>query len=459
MGTGIPVPPVIPEGSKAFTVCVPDDPFFYGVVMGLLKQATFKYFWAGTDEQKTAVTDRMLEMYYGYQDQAGCMDCDQIADCIENDAATQAAIAEAITSNTLIQNAINNVYNPVPGGGTMPPEVSGQNVTGPNPTCNLDALWGYIDTGIESMNAANRDSQEVIETLSQPAERLATLLSAIPGVGILPVDEIVAYGQGLWSDDLFTAYVANDTAPYRTQLKCDLFCIARDAGCVVSVDMLVDLFLDRLSFSGAKTLDYIVSYLVAGTWVGTEINDTFYLAQALWLKYGDQFFHILGLPGIGILFGLGEPSDDWTLLCDCPEFWEHTIDFTASNGGFEAFVNEGIPRALWVDGSGWGRAGTGDAVQMANIQIQRAGLSSFNIQLMRITCTEAPTLGYQFRMNDVSGGAYASGLVGAGNTTHDITLDNTGTGMWLNAADNDGENMSGFMTTLYMTGTGTNPFL
>src|SRR6185369_4306761 len=105
MGTGIPVPATIPEGSKAFIVCVPDDPFFYGVVMGLLKQATFKYFWDGTEEQKEAVTDRMLTMYYGYQDQVGCMDCENIADCIENDEATQAALAAAIRSSNAIQQA------------------------------------------------------------------------------------------------------------------------------------------------------------------------------------------------------------------------------------------------------------------------------------------------------------------------------------------------------------------
>jgi len=320
MGTGIPVPEVIPEGSKAFTVCVPDDPFFFGVVMGLLKQATFKYFWDGTEEQKTAVTDRMLIMYYGYQDQVGCMDCANVAGCIEGDEETQAAIAAAIASSTLIQQAIANVYNELGVGGTMNAATRDRNLTGVNEGCNLNKLWGFIAGGIDGMNANNIDAQQSAELVSNIFERAALVVGAIPGIGVLPVDEVIGYAQGLWSDDLFEVYEANDTTEYRNTLKCDIFCLAQANGCKVTIDLLRQYFLDRLSFAGDQTVDNIVQFLIDGVWTGTQVNDTFYLAQVIWMQNGNKFFKVQGVMSFSVLFALGEPSDDWELLCeDCPE--------------------------------------------------------------------------------------------------------------------------------------------
>jgi len=337
VGTGIPVPPVIPEGSKAFTICVPDDPFFYGVVMGLLKQATFKYYWAGTDEQVTAVTERMLIMYYGYQDQAGCMDCEQVADCIENDEGTQDAIANAIRSSTSIQNALRDTYDPNQPGVDMPESVSGENVAGENPGCDLDVLWGWIIAGVNEMDTNNRDAQEVFEGLSNQWERISTVLSGIPGVGVLPVDEVVRYAQGLWSDDLFEAYEANDTLTYRRALACDLFCLAQANDCQLTLDMMLNYFLERITYSGSQTLGNIVSYLVAGTWTGTQINDTFYLAQLLFLKFGNAFFKLIGIKPIQIMFQLGEASNAHTLLCeDCP------AEYQWENVGIIGSCGEGV---------------------------------------------------------------------------------------------------------------------
>lgn len=298
--------------------------------MGALKATTFKYYWNGTDEQKEAVTDRMLRMYYDYQEQTGCMDCEQIIDCILNDDDTQDAIAAAINANTSIQEAINDVYNSLQQGGFMPASVTGAAITGSNPECDLNTLWGWIDGGIEGMNANNIDAQQIAESQSNVFERIASISSAIPGIGVLPVDEILSYIQGLWSDDLFEAYEANDTTEYRRTLKCDIFCLARANDCKVTLDLLEEYFKGRLSYTGGEVLQELIEFLAGGTWTGTLVNDTFYLAQLLWLKYGNQYFKVLGLMGISTMFRLGEPSDDWELLCEeCPTEWCYEWDFAA----------------------------------------------------------------------------------------------------------------------------------
>lgn len=344
MGRGIPVPPVIPEGSKAFTICVPDDPFFYGVVMGALKVMTFNYYWQGSREQIELVTDRMKTMYFSYQDQDGCMDCAQVADCIENDAGTQEAIANAIRTSTSIQDALRDAYDEFQRGKDMPPDVSGQDVTGANPGCNLDKLWGWIIAGVNEMDTNNRDSQQVVETISNQWERISSLVAAIPGLGVLPVDEIIGYVQGLWSDDLIDAYEANDTLTYRRQIACDLFCLAQDNGCTLTLDMMLNYFLNRIAYSGLQTVGNIVGYLIGGTWSGTQINDTFYIAQLAFLKFGNAFFKLVGIKPIEIMFQLGEPSDDWMLLCE-----SCIPTYTVTNVGIIGRCGEGALETFEVE--------------------------------------------------------------------------------------------------------------
>lgn len=256
MGTGIPVPPVIPEGSKAFTICVPDDPFFYGVVMGLLKTATFKYYWAGTEEQVAAVTDRMLEMYYGYQDQVGCMDCDQIADCIDNDEATQAALARAIAGSNAIQQALAQQFDPSKRGVEVPGWYTAQNAAKGNPTCDPDIAFGHIRDGlVERSFQRVIDVLEQIEFVTDNQEMLAQLVNAIPVVGAL-FDVVPVTDWILWFDNVRAwmrdAFEAGDTVDLRDTVACDLFCLWQ-IDCSLSIQQIADYYQD-------KTLELVPSW-------------------------------------------------------------------------------------------------------------------------------------------------------------------------------------------------------
>src|SRR5688572_6929154 len=153
MARGIPVPAVIPEGSKPFVLCVPDDPFFYGVVAGVLKILTFNYYWQGTREEIEAVTDRMKTMYYDYQEQTGCMEiiCDVVADCLSEEYAPLIeALATAISTNPqlieAVASAVTSAGGAVPGDpiteeqrndSTLP-----ENVKNEFGACLPDELWG-----------------------------------------------------------------------------------------------------------------------------------------------------------------------------------------------------------------------------------------------------------------------------------------------------------------------------
>jgi len=170
------------------------------------------------------------------------------------------------------------------------------------------------------MNTNKLDAFEVTETATNIAERVVLLMGAIPVLETLPVDEVLDYAQQIWTDDLFEAYAANDTTGYRDQLKCDLFCIAQANGCQLSMDNVRDYFAGRVGASPEDAIAEAIAYVLAGTWVGTEVNDLFYWAQVSLMMFGNKYFNLVGLKPFAIYLKLGTPSTAWTLLCEtCPE--------------------------------------------------------------------------------------------------------------------------------------------
>lgn len=363
MGTGIPVPAIIPEGSKAFVLCVPDDPFFYGVVMGLLKAATFKYYWNGTEEQKTAVTDRMLVMYYNYQDQVGCMICDLITECITSgNEALIAALADAIANNPDLRAAI-NAANAENGGGTpgspITPEQAAQdtlpeNVRDEGGACNLDSLWGAILYLIQSGNRAITDFFEIVESASNTLENMEIVSKAIPAAGNY-ISAAAGFADQL-QEVIAEGYAAAYTETFEEQLACDIFCLAK-LDCDLSIDNLMEVINNRLT----EPLDLgdfgeIMAGVATGTWVGDDIANVAFLIFFSALRFGQQFLDTIGIRPLTVLMSLGADqlaSDNWESLCACLYDWERDYDFTLSEQGWEAIVSP-VAQAIWSAGNGWG---------------------------------------------------------------------------------------------------------
>jgi len=363
MGSGIPVPPVIPEGSKAFILCVPDDPFFYGVVMGALKQMTFKYYWAGTDEQKTAVTDRMLTMYYDYQEQVGCMICDMVAECFaDGNEALIEALAEAIRNNSLLQIAIADALASqggyTPGlpltGGQAGANLLPENVRDEFGNCVPDNLWGAMLYLVQSGNRIITDFFEVLEVASNTLESMEIVSKAIPAAG-----DYISAAAGFadqMAEVIAEGYAGAYTEAYEQGLACDLFCLSLTT-CDLSLDAVINLLNNRLSepFSLAD-FGEIMAGIAAGSWtVGDEIADVAFLVFFAALRFGQQFGDTLGIRPIPVLMSLGADqlaSNNWEVLCeDClPTFDDY--DFTVSDQGFVEIV---AGTAVYVPGEGWAR--------------------------------------------------------------------------------------------------------
>ena len=360
---------------RCISVVVPDDDSYAILLAGFYAILTRAYNWQGDYADRGAVASRMLDAFT-LTDWLTCMDCVGVAECIGDSTDVRSALEQwfidALPGSSGMQTVINNVYSPY-APGEMPPSVTGTDLLPATIACDQDKAWGAVSQLVESMHQNNLDSFEVAEGVTNLVERAQLLFSAIPVLETLPVDEAVEYVETLWTDDLFEAYVANDTTAYRDEIKCALFCLATTGDCKLSIDDVFNYFINRLSGSTSDTFAELVAFLIAGTWTGTEINDAFFAGQILIMKYGNQFFDAIGIRPFQMYLSIGErtPSDAWELICDtCPDPVEWaivplegyntgTLSFNAGTGeytlvaesntdGYYRAVARGISTGDWI---------------------------------------------------------------------------------------------------------------
>ena len=248
--------------------------------------------------------------------------CDQIAECIASNAATQAAIRDFVTGDTEINQHIQEV------------STAGQPMTGPQiealigDSCDEDAAFGGWTALIRQMDANNRDLFERIEVGTNAIERTNLTISALPGIGLLPIDELFGFFDELL-DNLVENYAAQYTTTLEDELRCDLFCLALDNDCGLNFDQLFTYFNDRIggSFTVESLLLDILSFIGSGSWSGTQIVDAMMLLQVSILRTSSTFidFPVYSLQKTYTL-GLNDPDPDWSTLCDCGWSWTFPTD-------------------------------------------------------------------------------------------------------------------------------------
>lgn len=250
--------------------------------------------------------------------------CALVIGCITDDddvrnALNQWFVDQINDTSSDVYNAVQQVYNQNVGGQPMPPSVYGMPLY--DTDCNLDVLFGALVYMLGRMEQNNVDLQELAEEFSNALERADTLISAIPVFETLPVDEVIGYAQGLMTDDLFEAYNAAITEEYMEDIECDLFCIAQENGCTLTVDLMFHYFYGRILGDPTQELAQLMIYLATGVWTGTEVADVFFSLQLIAMKYGNQFMGVIGIKSVVGYMGIGAhmPDETWVEICDeCP---------------------------------------------------------------------------------------------------------------------------------------------
>jgi hypothetical protein len=211
----------------------------------------------------------------------------------------------------------------------LPPEQGGG--------CDYDALFGGIRSFVNIIADTILNFWQMMDIEGRDISKAARLLSAIPILGNLPVDEL-ATARDFLVDEVIDAYFAYDTPLARDQIACKIFTIVKCQNkCDVNYNdiaqALAELALDVVVPGSVEELWGLITNLIAG-----------FTAPEL-VYYGSISMAIgalgLGTTALGINFldlttmvalGYDEPSSDWQLLCQpCATGWEFVGNVTIIN--------------------------------------------------------------------------------------------------------------------------------
>jgi len=287
--------------------------------------------------------------------------CEQVAECITdgNEALIQ-ALAEAIANNPVLREAIADATEEN-GGGTPGVPLSDSsaaadrlpdNVRDEEGDCVENALWGACLYLVQSANRAITDFFELTEAASNTLETSGIVASAIPAAGQY-ASAAVEFADQI-AENLQEGYAGAYTEGYEEQLACAFFCSARE-NCELSIDTIIDILNERLpSPEDVSNFGLVMARIGTGTYTGPEIADAAMYIYFTALRFGQKFADQLGIRPLTDLMSLGADqlaSDNWTVLCDCPESWEYTATLTELEFWDNyAFADGGI----WSAGNGWG---------------------------------------------------------------------------------------------------------
>lgn len=355
--------PVTPSSTVCFTITIPNAVQYRAALFGQLNALGEWYTWDHpTDGTYCADCEEAAQLWRDaianatFSDECGgSMSCDDVADCIENDPAVQNALAQQILSNPSNQTT---VYQTSVYGAPLNAAQRSAPLASP-PECDLDVLFAMCTAIIDQLHANNEDFLEILEVASNPTERARNVISAIPGIGLLPIDEAIEFINQM-VEEIQENYDAQYTTSIRDELRCALFCAAKDApDCIVTFDMLTTIFEDRLNYylDPVNTVLAFVQYFVTSTWAGTTVVDIMTLCQVAFWREASNWLgvNIRTLQLVARLV-IDNPDPDWEILCtECatPPV-EDCYPFASSQHSFIPYFNGFVEYATYSGGNGFG---------------------------------------------------------------------------------------------------------
>lgn len=327
----MPIPlPSLPEDNTTICLVIPNSPEWRQIYMGALQILAQWWYWeVENPEDSYDVIQRVMECaYLTGNNYEGCMelDCQDIIDCLNDpESDVLQTILDAVNSQNSNQLTSYSYHNK--------DLILGE---GGNPTCDKDVLWGGIVNLVESANQNNIDALEILEVSTNQYEFLADVLTDILGVEVPVADAMLDWVVWL-QQSILENYNAQITQEYLETIQCGLFCIAQET-CELSPNDIYGYFANRVgsTFTFDSAIADVLTYLVTGSWSGTEIADVMFMSQFAFRALVGQWFNFVAFNSVDLDFRLGmnNPDNDWELLCNCDDEWEHEFDFTTGQHGW-----------------------------------------------------------------------------------------------------------------------------
>jgi hypothetical protein len=480
MSSGYPTPDN-PEMQTFTNVCItiPSsiEDVFYQVLLGQISEMAKEYYWKAegtmTPEMAAFLWSQTLAMTSGDLEECSTMSCEDVADCIESNAATQAAIQAFLESAG---------YGSGQGTPTTPSIytgnqelLDGSQITG----CDNDSLFGAVTQLVDLMNTMLTDFFEFVEGETEQVEKWAALLEAIPITNILAIDDLIQFADQL-IENIAQSYAAEYTAQLRDEFRCDLFCLVKDT-CELSFQAWADYFMGLL---GEAIVDNAFSNTIAWFTGGNFSNEEIvYAGHALicqvfaygskWLDFDMAWFAKV------VTASMNDPDSDWTILCtECADDeWCYSLDLTAfalydfsgsigtqnmgtlngsqwdsSNANVSA--GQGFMRGIAI-GWAFGLTATINRVEIDYSAVEGVATGGAIINPARVFLRTGGTTNYDSQASLIPdwGSTLTADFTGISQSCDNIRI-------WQNTdnTSSDDRSGSGNITGVRIYGTGTNPF-
>lgn len=282
------------------------------------------------------------EVLYWKMYEDNCIDiCQEILDCIETNEDIQRAIGQysltsAVTSTTQTNDGI-----------------ASSNVIGSPVGCNNDQIFGMTIQLVDLMNTISLTLLDRFVASLNSAGNLGYLIEAIPVIGELPLDDILAFVQTV-AVQINTEYQASSDVQLLEDIACKLFCIAKE-DCSITFEQISDYYNEQITAPVQFVdMESLVLDIILNGWLGDQAVYILHYFIVQTIIIGGE---LTGIDANRIIKTVSsfynDPNSDWDTLCDpCSNEWCETLDLTVSSYGFVFDIEDGEPAGQWVDGVG-----------------------------------------------------------------------------------------------------------
>lgn len=264
--------------------------------------------------------------------------CALILECIQTTPELQQAIAFYSNSSAIEQLTPENET------------ILDTDLFGGQSGCDNDKIFGACRQLANFLNVTSEDILELFVTAAATPGRLGDLIEAMPGIGILPFDDILQFIEKM-AEQVSDAYSGAYDTQMNEDIACLFFCASQD-DCVLTLETARNAIKSKLIESVSDT-DFltVVSDIVLNNWLGEQ---GVYVMH--WLILDTIIFggEILGqdvkrmVATVASYFN--DPDPDWETLCTaCVTIYYLEIDLTSTAGN----VTPNAGQAFYSAGTGY----------------------------------------------------------------------------------------------------------
>lgn len=384
---GYPLPSVVEDGScVSVTLSFPNILEYRAAFNGSINMLGKWFQWAHTQadyQNIPSFNQAVATLWVGVLASAvwteDCMTfCEQMIACINSNAATRAAIVNALKEDPEFNQWFKeNVYRLTEG------QIGGKLVAG---DCDESVVAGRAMAVVNRLATNAEDFLEVLEVGTNDEERIADILEAIPVLGEAPVGDVINFLQDLL-EDFGENFSAANTTGRREELARLVWCkMLKDPDCSITFEALYEVLQQR-ALSGldiASAAQDIVEFITDGDFNTDDAVFYGLLAAEVGFVLNSRDFYGVNIGNLGVIMKDAEPSSIWETWDPCTPETCDGDDLITSADGWEPL--DGPDYSIWHDGEGYGPGTTTP---------QRIGVKkAYGTLISRITVTfNMPTTG------------------------------------------------------------------